>query len=539
MRAAIYARYSSDLQRDASIEDQVRLCERLLAAEGWEQTSVYQDRGMSGASALRPGYQALLRDAIAGAFEVVVAESLDRLSRDLEDTASLYKRLSYLGIRLVTCTEGPISELHVGVKGMMGALYLKDLARAGRSAGGNAFGYDVVVERDSNGEPVAGGRSINEGEAATVRRIFRDYAAGRSPRQIARTLNEEGVPGPGGRAWGDTTIRGHATRGTGILRNELYVGRLVWNRQRYVKDPESGKRRSRLNPPEQWIVKEVPELRIVDDALWQAVADRLGRIRASDGVQKTIQSRFWEQRRPRHLLSGLVTCGHCGGRFTTIGRDYLACGTARRQGTCEQRKGIRRAELEGFVIDLLRENLMQPDAVEAFVAAFHAELNRLNATREQRTGAARRELAKAKAESTRIIDAIAAGFRTDDMKERLETLDRQKKALQAEIEAAPAKSPRFHPNLSKLYAEKVAALQASLGAPELRDEATTILRSLIETVVLRRDGEGLEVALSGDLVAMLDLAGDPRRKQAASGEDTACSIKVVAGAGFEPATFRL
>ncbi|SLN67033.1 hypothetical protein [Oceanibacterium hippocampi] len=93
------------------------------------------------------------------------------------------------------------------------------------------------------------------------------------------------------------------------------------------------------------------------------------------------------------------------------------------------------------------------------------------------------------------------------MKERLEALDRQKKALQAEIEAAPARSPRFHPNLSKLYAEKVAALQASLGAPDLRDEATTILRSLIETVVLRRDGEGLEVALSGDLVAMLGPGG--------------------------------
>ena len=65
---------------------------------------------------------------------------------------------------------------------------------------------------------------------------------------IARRLNQEGVPGPHGRQWRDTAIRGHVTRGTGILNNELYVGRLVWNRLRYVKNPDTGKRVSRLNP---------------------------------------------------------------------------------------------------------------------------------------------------------------------------------------------------------------------------------------------------------------------------------------------------
>ena len=94
-----------------------------------------------------------------------------------------------------------------------------------------------------------------------MRRIFRDFATGISPRRIAMASNKEGVPGPLGRMWGGTTIRGHVSRGTGLINNELYVGRLIWNRQRYIKDPSTGKRVSRLNPREDWITTEVPELR--------------------------------------------------------------------------------------------------------------------------------------------------------------------------------------------------------------------------------------------------------------------------------------
>ena len=111
-------------------------------------------------------------------------------------------------------------------------------------------------------------------EAEIVRRIFRMFAAGVAPRTIARTLNNEDIPGPGGKPWGDTTIRGHVKRGTGIVNNELYIGRLVWNRLRYVKNPSTGKRVSRLNPETEWIIKDVPELRIVDVELWQAARAR-------------------------------------------------------------------------------------------------------------------------------------------------------------------------------------------------------------------------------------------------------------------------
>src|SRR5262249_27422082 len=157
------------------------------------------------------------------------------------------------GIRLVTLAEGEINELHVGITGAMSAIYIRDLAAKtrrglegriceGRSGGGLCYGYDVVRELDVRGEPIHGGRRVSETEAAVVRRIFEEFAAGKPPRAIARGLNAEKIAGPRGRPWSDTTIRGHALRGTGILRNELYVGRLVWNRQRYVKDPRTGKR---------------------------------------------------------------------------------------------------------------------------------------------------------------------------------------------------------------------------------------------------------------------------------------------------------
>ena len=154
-RAVIYARYSSDNQRDASIEDQVRQCRARIDQEEWQLGEVYSDHAISGATTLRPGYQKMLEDARAGRFEVLVAEALDRLSRDQENIAGLFKQLSFAGVRLITLSEGEIGELHVGLKGTMNALFLKDLAqktrrglegrvRQGKSGGGLCFGYDVV-----------------------------------------------------------------------------------------------------------------------------------------------------------------------------------------------------------------------------------------------------------------------------------------------------------------------------------------------------------------------------------------------------------
>ena len=254
VKVAIYARYSSDNQRDASIADQLRVCQEFAAREGWTVVQEFTDHAVSGATLLRPGFQTLMRDALNGRFDVVLAEALDRFSRDQEDTAGLFKRLTFAGVNIVTLAEGDITHLHVGLKGTMNALFLKDLAdktrrglrgrvELGKSGGGLCYGYKVT-RAGHQGEMTTGEREIVSPEAEVIRRIFRDYAAGVSPKALAKRLNGERCSGPNGKPWNPSTIHGNPARGTGILNNELYVGRLVWNRLRYVK--ESGHRQTRF-----------------------------------------------------------------------------------------------------------------------------------------------------------------------------------------------------------------------------------------------------------------------------------------------------
>ena len=346
MRVALYARYSSEHQRDASIEDQLRICRQRVEREGWTVIGSYTDRAISGASLLRPGIQELIQDAQRGRFQVVVAEAMDRLSRDQEDIAGLYKRLTFAGIRLVTLSEGEVGPLHVGLKGTMNAMFLADLAdktrrgqlgrvKNGKSGGGLCFGYEVVRALSANGEPVTGERRIIPTEADVIRRILKDYAAGQSSRTIACALNVDGIPGPQGRAWGPSTIHGNVERRNGIVNNELYIGKLVWNRQRFLKDPETGKRIARPNPETDWVTHDVPELRIVDDELWASVRQRQSSLKIS--AKETSPNPMVERRRPKYLFAKLTRCGCCGGGYMLLNKVLLGCATSRNKATCDNR----------------------------------------------------------------------------------------------------------------------------------------------------------------------------------------------------------
>jgi site-specific DNA recombinase len=543
-RAAVYARFSSEGQREASIDDQVRNCVKLIEERGWEVADVYGDRAMSGATVLRPGYQRLLADARQGIFDVIVAEGLDRLSRDQEATPALFKQMSFLGIGIITRAEGEITELHVGLKGTMNALFLKDLAikthrglegrvRNGKSAGGKAYGYRIAHNATSDGSIVRGDLEVIDSEAAIVRRILSEFRAGLSPRAIAKRLNGESVPGPRGRAWRDTTIRGHATRGTGILRNQLYVGRLVWNKQTYLRNPETGKRVARVRDTAERVEIEVPHLRIVDDEVWEAVQARLDGIRTSSRSIQQRETRFWLRRRPKHLLTGLVYCGECGGSMSAGGKDYLACGAARSGAGCTNRKSIRRCRVEELVLEGLKGRLMAPELVEEFVRAFHHELNRKHAADDVKRASDEQELARVTKTLRGLYNAIADGLRTPGLQQQLVALESRQATLTASLAATPPPQPRFHPRLADMYREQVANLHRSLSNPEARTEAAEILRGLIDRVTVQRDNDGHLVVLTGDIVNLLSLPG---RQIPASLES---SVKVVAGVGFEPTTFRL
>ena len=168
LRAVIYARFSTDMQRDASIDDQIRSCREHAKRQGLDVIEVYSDKAISGASLMRSGIQKLLRDAQGNAFDVVLSEALDRLSRNQADIAAIYQKLQFRGVMIETVSEGMISEMHIGLKGTMNSLFIKDLAikthrglkgraLAGKSAGGKAYGYQNVVHYDPSGEPIRSG----------------------------------------------------------------------------------------------------------------------------------------------------------------------------------------------------------------------------------------------------------------------------------------------------------------------------------------------------------------------------------------------
>src|SRR5262249_54074264 len=152
-----------------------------------------------------------------------------------------YKRLRHSDIRLLTIAEGEITELHVGLKGTMNALFLKDLAlkirrgqrgrvEAGKIPGGNSYGYRIVHALLSDGTVSPGEQEINPSKATIIQRILNEYADGMAPRQIAARLNREAVPSPRGGQWNASTINGNRRRRNGILNNELYTGQVTYNR---------------------------------------------------------------------------------------------------------------------------------------------------------------------------------------------------------------------------------------------------------------------------------------------------------------------
>ncbi|WP_183754365.1 recombinase family protein [Pseudochelatococcus contaminans] len=554
-RVALYARYSSDNQREASIEDQLRICREQAKREKWKIIGTYKDAGISGASMiLRPGIQALLQDAQAGQFDIVLAEALDRISRDQADVATFYKHLKFAGVPIVTLSEGEISELHVGLKGTMNALFLKDLAAKthrgirgrvedGKSGGGLCFGYNVVKQLDARGDPIRGDREINEAEASVVRRIFREFAAGVGPRTIARTLNEEGIPGPAGKLWSDTTIRGHVKRGTGLVNNELYIGRLIWNRLRYIKDPSTGRRVSRLNPESVWIIKDVPELRIVDDELWHSVRVRQGEIaekfaNVTEAVRKHHKkNRLNGTRRPKSLLSGLVFCGCCGGPYSLRGADRFACSNHISKGACSNSRTIPREELEARVLSGLKDRMMAPEIVEEAMRAYAEETNRLNRERRSSGDAWKAELVKIEKQSRGIIEAIKAGMFHESMKAEMDTLEARKTELNTLLADAPEDTPDILPSASAIYAKKVSALTKALNRKQERQEAAEILRGLIEKISLTPGPERGEIyaTLHGEFSTILNWTerqaiGKVAKTTKPATDATVLSLSVVAGA---------
>ena len=302
MRCAIYARYSSDLQRDSSIDDQIRRCRAYAESQGWSvvEEHVVFDEAVSGASlSKRRSLESLLEhsELTSRPFDRILIDDTSRLSRNIEDALRVISTLKFYGV-FVTAVSQRIdskdksSRQLLTLQGIIDEQYLEGLAdkvhrgqegqvRKGLHPGGRCYGYNNVpiedpARKEKYGRPAVSGvrLQVNDDQAETIRRIFRLYADGVGLASIAKELNAEGVPAPqpprtrDSRGWCTSSIQA-------ILRNERYRGVFLWNRTQKVRNPKTGRSVSRPRPESEWLRVDVPDWRIVDEQLWNAAHQRI------------------------------------------------------------------------------------------------------------------------------------------------------------------------------------------------------------------------------------------------------------------------
>lgn len=558
-RAAIYARYSSDLQKPTSIEDQLRICREHAQRIGADVVEAYTDPAISGATLRqRPGMLRLLEDAkrrngSPGRFDLVIAEAQDRLSRSLKDIADIYERLEGAGVAIFTLAEGEISEMHVAFKGGMAAMFLKDMAKKvrrgqrgqverGRAPGGLAYGYKVVHKFGEDGKPIAGLREIDEEQAGLIRRIFAEFISGRSTWEIAQGLNRDGIPAPRGGKWNRSTISGNAGRGNGILNNRLYLGEITYGRVTFRKDPDTGRYIESKVAESEWVRHVDPALQIIDAQTWSA-AEQARRSHAL--TAKVAQPQL--RNRPKRLLSGLVRCGCCDAAYIVIDAARMGCAGYQEGRGCTNKRRIATAKLERMVLGGLAQQLLDPAAVARCVQSYH-ETERSNRA-ELVSAAARRtrSLRDVELKIERLVDAIAAGADVPKLRSALLELETQRARLQSEESDAQALAVvRLQPHLTERYRAAVAEFAALLARPAAQPIAEAarrrmhqLLRALIERIVLHplEERGKFKIEIDGDLGAILRLAGIAGAEPT---EETSSTLVLKAGVtmatprGFEP-----
>jgi site-specific DNA recombinase len=205
-------------------------------------------------------------------------------------------------------------------------------------------------------------------------------------------------------------------------------------------------------------------------------------------------------------------------------------------GTCENRRSVRRGVFEDLILAALKDQLMAPELVGAFIDEFHREVNRRRRDEELARSNLEAELAAVAKRLDGLVDAIADGLRAPGLQRRLEELEGRKAELEGLLAAPPPSPVRLHPNLAELYREKVAELHKALADPESRTEALELIRSLIDCVELHPAEGRFRIELIGEIANMIKLSAGA---ESLGSDVERASVKVVAGVGFEPTTFRL
>ena len=549
-RAVLYSRFSTNLQNEKSIADQEAVLTRYAANHGFTIVAKYSDAAQSGATIIgRSGLLKLLAAAAEGKFDVVLVEELDRLSRDMADLANIHKELTAQGVEIVAIHEGVASTITVGLRGLVGQLFREDNARkirrglegkvrGGMSAGGKAYGYKPDLANK-------GRLIIDPEEAAVVLRIFEEFAAGRSAREICQGLNADRVPPPRGNQWQHAAIYGWEARKTGILRNQLYDGKIVWNKSRMIKDPSTGKRLSRPNPPSEWRITEAEELRIVPHDLFERVAKMI-EPKDLPAEAKGKFSAIVRMKRPQRLLSGLLRCSGCGGGMSARGSDKsgrvrIRCSTKATGGICPDPQDVYLDMVEAEVLALLRQQLADPDSLVTYVEEYNKARLEFARGEIDRRAKAERKVKALDGEIERTLDLLIKGVGNKvRLEERYADLCREFDEAKEILEATPTP-----PSLVTLHPAAIAAYKSNLddlsrllktGGGESLAELQAVLRELVAKVVVTGDAGKVDVKVYGKLRMLLS---EPLRVSGAYRGGPLSVQAVVAEEGFEPPTHGL
>ena len=491
MKAAIYARFSTEKQSAASIDDQIRVCERLAERHGFDIVERFSDAGISGGTADRPGYQQMLAAARRHEFDVIVAEDTSRLWRNLAEQAPRLAELADLDIHVVTHdldTRNEGAGMLAAVLGESANAYRKEIgrrtkrglegvARNRKSTGGRAYAY--LSAKDS----ASGQREIHAEQAETVVRIFTWYADGKSPRWIAKELNRLGIPSPGAswnrkdnglnakrkRGWVDTAIHGDRRRGTGILNNPLYVGQVVWGRTVWKRAHADSKlRRSELSAEP--VVKYSDErLRIVPQELWERVKARQKSI---DQTTVTLRSALKRNgRMPRHLLSGLMQCATCGGSYAIVNAREFGCTTHKAGSDCDNDVRVKIEVAERHLLEVIRQEILSPEGIAKAEKLYRDQVKLAAKKEHQRpaTGQPAARLARKQTEIAQLRALMKAGTLSEAVAQvAINQAEGELSTLQAPPkvdERETARVVRMLPRVAEALRERVALPNLGLEDP--------------------------------------------------------------------------
>ena len=466
-----------------------------------------------GDAANRKGYIAAMELAETGAADVILATALDRIGRDSRELHDAQNRLSDANVTIATLDRGVMNRLEFAIFAEFAQMESEKIgqrSRAGQRAatgrgrvmGDLPYGYRAVYD-------VNGFRQVEVDPVTSqiVVRILRDYAAGVSPAAIAAALISDGISTPEGLAvWSPNTILGTARSGSGMIRNPIYIGKLIHGKTTVTRDPRTGKPIKRKNISGDAVEYDAQWLRIVDDETFELCRE----VRES----RAAKPYFRDSRRPDYLLSGKTKCGVCGGAFAMT-TATLGC-VNRRVKACTNARRVPRERIEELVLSGLRNRIVVSPIISFFVPEYLRELSLARTEAEASQGSCEARLAEIEMEIGAVMKQIRSGAQeraAQMLNVELEKLGAEMDRLKRQLRAAPTSVPdasltpdQVGAKLRGLFDEFGLALK---GDARDAKRARDIIRAMVDRIEItpigphKQYGGAVSVFVEGPLAAVV------------------------------------